>query len=37
MKIGVLKPWNNTYWVNKNRLLKFEMFYKYEFMVNNTN
>ena len=31
MKIRVLRLWNNTYWVDKNRLFKFEMFYKHEF------
>lgn len=35
MKIRVLRLWNNTYWVDKNRLSKFEMFYKHEFTVNN--
>ena len=35
MKIGVLRPWNNTYWVDKNRLFKFELFYKHEFAINN--
>lgn len=37
MKIGVLRPWNNTYWFDKNRLRKFERFYEQEFMADNTN
>ena len=35
IKIKVLKPWNDTYWVDKDRLLKFEMFYKHEFTTDN--